>query len=200
MDGPRTVPVVLLAVALATAGCVGADTGTPTATSGTETPGVDAPTTATGTETPATPGTPTTATATETPATAGTGTPTVTPLPGGSVDVPDGPMEPPGRPAVLNDSAVGEYVRAVEYSVAYNSLWLNEYTDVTLACRVDAVSERPWGYEAVVTCTGYSDTDVPENATATPGPHADWFTQSFRYRVGEDATHRGGVDPREPVS
>jgi hypothetical protein len=169
---PRTAAVVLLALALATAGCVGTETGTPTAS----------------TET----GTPTASTETS--------TSTVTPLPQGSVDVPDGPKEPPERPAVLNESSVREYVRALEHRVAYNSLWIDEYTDVTLACRVDGVSERPGGYEVVVTCTGHSDTDVPENATATPGPHADWFTQSFRYRVGENATHRRQVESRDPVS
>lgn len=128
------------------------------------------------------------------------GTPTATPLPPGSVDFPDGPKEAPERPAALNLASVTEYVRAYEYRVAYNSLWTNEYTDVTLACRVDDVSEQRWGYEAVVTCTGHSYTNVPENATATPGPHADWFTRSFRYRISEDATHRHEVDPREPVS
>ena len=163
MDRSRTAAVVLLALGLATAGCVGTETGTPTASTGTTIS-------------------------------------TATPLPQGSVDVPDGPKEPPERPAVLNESSVREYVRAIEYRVAYNSLWINEYTDVTLACRVDDVSERPWGYEAVVTCTGHADTNVPENATATPGPHADWFTQSFRYRVGENATHRHQIEPREPVS
>ncbi|MFB6281392.1 MAG: hypothetical protein ABEH40_05190 [Haloferacaceae archaeon] len=132
--------------------------------------------------------------------TAGAGTPAVTPLPQGSVDVPDGPKAPPERPDRLNRSSVREYVRTFEYRIAYNSLWINEYTEVTLACRVDSVSERSWGYEAVVTCTGHSNTDVPENATATPGPHGDWFTQSFRYRVSGNATHRRQVDPRDPVA
>ena len=154
MNRSRTAVVALLALALATAGCVGTETGTPTAT----------------------------------------------PLPQGSVDFPDGPKEPPERPAVLNESSVREYARTFEYRAAYNSLRINEYTDVTLACRVDSGSERPWGYEAVVTCTGHSDTNVPENATVTPGPHADWFTQSYRYRVDETATHRDQVDPRDPVS
>jgi hypothetical protein len=129
-----------------------------------------------------------------------TTTSTATPLPQGSVDVPDGPKERPERPSVLNESAVREYVGTFEYRIAYNSLWTSEYTEVTLACRVDGVSEQPWGYEAVVTCTGHSDTDVPENATVTPGPHGDWFTQSYRYRVGENATHRQQVESREPAS
>lgn len=154
MNQRRTAAVAVLTLAITTAGCLGAEKGTPTAT----------------------------------------------PLPPESITVPDGPKEPPERPAVLNESSVGKYVKAFEFRIAYNSLWINEYTDVTLACRVDTVSTRPWGYEAIVTCTGHSDTDVPENATATPGPHADWFTQSFRYRVSENATHRDQVDPRDPVS
>lgn len=125
---------------------------------------------------------------------------TPTPLPPGGVDLPDGPMEPPELPAELNTSSVREYVRTYEYRVAYNSLWINEHTDVRLACRVDDVSERPWGYEAVVTCSGSSNTDVPENTTETPGPHADWFTQSYRYRVSEEATHREQIEARDPVS
>jgi hypothetical protein len=176
MGRSRTAAVALLSFVLITAGCIGPQTGSPTSTAPTDTP-------------------------TATPQTT---TPTATPLPSGSVDFPDGPKELPARPEVLNASSVREYVRTVEYRVAYNSLWINEYTDVTLACRVDTVSEQPWGYEAVVTCTGYSNTDVPENVTengtATPGPHADWFTQSFRYRVSETATHRRRVDARDPVS
>lgn len=123
-----------------------------------------------------------------------------TPLPQGSVDFPDGPKDSPERPAVLNESSVREYVNVLEYRIAYNSLWVGEYTEVSLSCRVDGVAEESWGYEAVVTCTGHSNPDVPESATATPGPHADWFTQSFRYRVGADTTHRQRVDARDPVS
>jgi hypothetical protein len=129
-------------------------------------------------------------------------TPTDTSPPSGDVDFPDGPKERPGRPSTLNASAVHEYVRTYEYRYAYNSLWINENTDVTLDCRVDDVTRREWGYETVVTCTGYSNTRVPENATPptpTPGPHADWFTQSFRYRVSENATRRDRVENRDPV-
>jgi len=176
MDRSRTAAVVLVTLALSTAGCIGPQTVSSTPTSQTDTP-----------------------TTTPRPE-----TPTATPLPPGSVDFPDGPKKPPARPDLLNASSVREYVRTVEYRVAYNSLWINEYTEVTLACRVDTVSEQPWGYEAVVTCTGYSNTNIPENvtgnATATPGPHADWFTQSFRHRVSETATHRQRVDARDPVS
>jgi hypothetical protein len=125
--------------------------------------------------------------------------PTTTSLPPGDATFPDGPKEPPARPSTLNASSVHEYVRTYEYRYAYNSLWVNEYTDVSLDCRVDDVSERSWGYEAVVTCTGHSDTDVPENATATPGPHADWFTRTYRYRVSVDATRRTEAENRAPV-
>lgn len=130
----------------------------------------------------------------------GIGSPTPTPLPPGSVDLPDGPKEPPERPPELSASSVREYVGAYEYRLAYNSLWINEHTDVRLACRVDGVTEHAWGNEAVVTCSGHSDTDVPAGATQTPGPHADWFTQSARYRVSADATHREQIEPRDPVS
>ena len=128
-----------------------------------------------------------------------TDTPTGTPLPPGSVDFPDGPKDRPERPSPLTETAVREYVATHEYRYAYNSLWMNEHTDVTLDCRVDSVTDEPWGYEAVVTCTGYSNTNLPESPTGTPGVHADWFTQSFRYRVSETATHRERVEPRDPV-
>ena len=135
-----------------------------------------------------------------TPSPTPTATPAPTPLPPGDVDYPDGPMERPERPDQLTASAVGEYVESFEYGYAYNSLWLSEHSSVTLACRLDNVTERPWGYAAVVTCTGYSNTTPPANATETAGPHADWFTQSFRYRVSENATHREQVKNRDPVS
>lgn len=129
-------------------------------------------------------------------------TPTTVQPPSGDVDFPDGPKDPPARPSTLNESSVREYVRTYEYRYAYNSLWINEYTDVTLDCRVDNVGQRAWGYEAVVTCTGYSNTDIPENATTptpTPGPHADWFTQTYRYLVSEEATNRREAANRDPV-
>jgi hypothetical protein len=157
----RTVAAVLVTLALTTAGCVGTEGASVSATE--------------------------------------TGT-TSTPPPQGSVEFPDGPKDPPERPARLNESSVRAYVSAVEYRIAYNSLWVSEHTEVSLSCRVDGVAEEPWGYEAVVTCTGYSNTDGPENATATPGPHADWFTQSFQYRVSADTTRRQRVDSRDPVS
>ena len=178
MSRTHTTAVVVMVLALTAVGCVGVQTDTPTPR-------------------------PETGTSTATPQSIAS---TATPLSSGDIDFPNGPEEPPERPAVLSESSVREYVRVFEYRLAYNSLWINEYTEVTLACRVDDVSERPWGYEAVVTCTGYSNTGVPENATTaeettpTPGPHADWFTQSFRYRVSEDVMRRDRTDSRDPVS
>ncbi|MFB6157148.1 MAG: hypothetical protein ABEJ34_04840 [Haloferacaceae archaeon] len=125
---------------------------------------------------------------------------TTAPPPSGSVDLPAGPKAPPERPPTLNASAVREYVRTYEYRYAYNSLWVNEHTEVTLDCRVDEVAERSWGYEAVVTCTGHSNTRVPEHSTATPGPHADWFTQSYRYLVSGNATDRRDAADRDAAS
>lgn len=103
----------------------------------------------------------------------------------------DDPKELPARPHALNASSVREYVKTYEYRTAYNSLWVNENSTVTLACRVDEVTERSWGYEAVVTCTGSSETD---------GLNADWFTQSYRYRVNESGLNRTQIEPRDPVS
>ena len=71
--------------------------------------------------------------------------PRATPLPPGDVDFPDGPKERPDRPVTLNESSVRDYVRTHEYRYAYNSLWYHEYSEVTLACRVDGVTERSWG-------------------------------------------------------
>ena len=91
----------------------------------------------------------------------------------------------------MNASSVHEYVGSYEYRIAYNSLWVNENSTVTLACRVDGVTEQPWGHEAVVTCTGSSETN---------GLNGDWFTQSYRYRVSETALNRTQIEPRDPVS
>ena len=77
---------------------------------------------------------------------------------------------------------------------------MGQYTEVTLDCRVDGVSQREWGYEVIVTCTGSSTTDPPDDSTRTAGPHGDWFTQSFSYRVSETATHRLEAENRDPVS
>ena len=91
-------------------------------------------------------------------------------------------------------------MKTFEYRLAYNRLWINEYTEVTLDCQVASVSERPWGYEAVVSCTGHSNTNVPEDATVTRGPHYDWFTQEFLYRVSEETTHRSQLENRETTT
>jgi hypothetical protein len=131
-------------------------------------------------------------------------TPTATPvtdLPDGSVEFPDGPKERPDRPATLNESSVRAYVHAFEYRYAYNSLWVNERSEVSLDCGVDAVNETAYGYEALVTCSGYSEPDdsYTGNGTDTPTsvPHGDWFTQTYRYRVDGDTTLRERVSMEE---
>lgn len=132
-------------------------------------------------------------------------TPTATPvadLTGESVEFPDGPKERPERPATLNASSVRAYVHTFEYRYAYNSLWVNERSEVTLECEVDAVNETAYGYEALVTCSGYSGPDESYTATngtdtPTPVPHADWFTQTYRYRVDGDTTLRERVSMEE---
>ncbi|WP_424016627.1 hypothetical protein ACOZ4N_12070 [Halorientalis pallida] len=122
---------------------------------------------------------------------------TGTPLPAGEVDFPEGTKERPEPPSPATEAAVREYVETHESRYVYNSLWMGEDTDVVVNCRVDSLEQRQWGYEAIVTCTGYSDS--PANATATSA-HADWFTQSYRYRVSANATHRQDAENRDPVS
>jgi hypothetical protein len=120
---------------------------------------------------------------------------TGTPLPGSPVDFPEGPKDRPDRPATLNESSVREHVRTFEYRLAYNSLWYGEGTDVTLDCTVESVSETPYGYTAVVSCTGYSETQGTAASTATQTVlHADWETQTYRYRMSGNATARADAE------
>ncbi|MFC7229381.1 hypothetical protein N0B31_18420 [Salinirubellus salinus] len=167
----RTLPLVLLLVAVS-AGCLGGPLG-----GGSPTP-TDSPS----------------------PSPTQTATP-VTDLTGEPVTFPDGPKERPERPPTLNESSVREYVRAFEYRYAYNALWVNERSQVTLECEVDAVNETAYGYEALVTCSGYSGPDESYTGngtdTPTPVPHADWFTQTYRYRVDSDTTLRERVSMAE---
>ena len=131
-----------------------------------------------------------------------TESPTATPLPADeAVGFPDGPKERPERPATLNASSVDDYVYAFEYRYAYNSLWVNERSEVHVECEVESVNETGYGHEALVTCSGYSGPDESYTAngteTPTPVPHADWFTQTYRYRVSEDTTIRERVSMAE---
>ncbi|EMA29851.1 hypothetical protein [Haloarcula japonica] len=120
--------------------------------------------------------------------------------PTGTVEFNDGPKERPDRPARLNESSVREFVYEYQYRSVYNGLWQGEYTEMSLACRVDTVTERSWGYDVIVTCTGSSTTDPPAGSTATEGPISDYFTQSYRYSVSADALTRESVENRDPVS
>ena len=116
---------------------------------------------------------------------------TPTPLPGSPVDFPQGPKDRPAHPVTLNESSVREYARTFEYRLAYNQLWYDDGTEVSLDCDVDSVTEQSYGYEVVVTCSGYSDTQGTATSTATRTVlHADWGSQTVRYRVSENATGR----------
>jgi hypothetical protein len=156
----RNAVAAVLVLLVTTAGCVGSPNGASPESSDTTTDPSEPPDTTTAppasSDTPTEPSKP-------------SDTPTAPPAPSGTIDVSDGPKEPPERPPTLNESSVREYVRSYEYRIAYNSLWVNENTTVTLDCRVDDVTERPWGAQAVVTCTGSSKTN---------GLNADWFTQT----------------------
>jgi hypothetical protein len=166
----RTFFTAVLVVALATAGCVSG-------------PGQQA-TDGTADETPA--GTDST-----------TVPPTDTDVPrqSGEVEWPDGPKERPDRPDEWSESAAREFVKTHEYRYAYNSLWYGDASDVNLECEVHSSSPAGDGYEVVVSCTGYSNTQTVVDDGGTPVEmHADWFTQTFRYYVDDDSIVRDRTD------
>lgn len=122
-----------------------------------------------------------------------TGTAASTPLPGTSIDWPDGPKEPPERPSTLNESSVGSFARTYEYRFVYNSLWYDETSEVSAECELDAVERRGDAWRAVVTCTAYSNTGGESTADGTATStvvHADWFTQTYVYWIDEESVHR----------
>lgn len=112
------------------------------------------------------------------------------------VSFPDGPKERPLPPKTLTKASVREYVHTMEYRYVSNSLWRGQYTDVHVSCEVEELEQRDYGYSAVVACTGYSNVNPPENSTASPGVHYDYFTQVYRYVVTEDETRRRFVEER----
>ena len=114
-----------------------------------------------------------------------------TPLPDRTVALLDGPKARPDRPDSLTLETARTYAREFEYRYVYNSLWYGESTDVTLSCEVVDARAVDVGYEVVVSCTGYSNTnnDSDGNATATM-VHADYFTQVYTYLLDEDSVVR----------
>mgnify|MGYP007124903562 CR=1 FL=1 len=193
---PAWLPIVACLLVVVSAGCVAgpvpgaADSPTASA-SPTPTPTPDSPNT--DESTTAAP-----ASATPRSATPATATPTAapTPLPDRVVELPAGPKALPERPDRPTGETVGAYARVVEYRYAYNALYYNEYTNVTLDCWTESTNRTAVGWTVVVSCRGYSNTRPPTESTAT-GVHADWFTQTFRYYVDENSTIRGDqVDTR----
>lgn len=187
--GRATLAVLAVALLVATAGCVA----TPgTAPSDTDTTATDRSATDSPTQSPP-PGDADT-TPDGSPAGSPTDTPVTgpaTPLPNETVSLPEGPKVAPDRPAALTAETVRRYARTFEYRYVYNSLWYNEYSDVTADCEVDTVERVDVGWKAVVTCTAYSNTGGPTDGTASPTElHADWFTQSFTYLLDENSTVR----------
>lgn len=77
---------------------------------------------------------------------------------------------------------------------------MNNYTEVSLECSVREVTERSWGYEVAVMCTGSSTTDPPPNSTAKGPVHYDWFTQTYTYHVSGTATERREAPNATPTS
>ncbi len=118
-----------------------------------------------------------------------------TPDENATVEWPEGPKSRPERPANLTTERVREFVKTHEYRYVYNSLWYGQHTNVTLDCSVDKVGPAGEGYEAIVSCTGYSNTRGPIQGTRTATEvHADWFTQTYVYYVDEDSLRRTRAD------
>lgn len=118
------------------------------------------------------------------------------PYPDTTVSIGDGPKERPDRPATLNESTAAEYVQTFEYRYAYNGLWMNEHSEVTVDCLVESTTAVASGYNVTVQCSGYSNTqgEAPGDETAT-SVHADWGTRDVRYYVDANSTVRfGSVD------
>lgn len=171
---PSTRRELLTAGAVLLGGCtggVGSGSGTEPTPSGSATP--------TSTDTPTSTGTP----------------PATEPTPAGEIDFPDGPKSPPERPDELTRETVREYVLMYERRYAYNALYENEYTEVSLTCEVLSVDAADPGYRAVVRCSGYSNTGGPDEGTATATEvHADWGSRRFVYRVTAASTTRRPVE------
>lgn len=191
-----TLAVLAVALSVATAGCVATPGAAPS----------DADTTATATDPSATDSptqSPPPGDADTTPDGSPAGSPThtpvagpATPLPNETVSLPEGPKVAPERPAELTAETVRRYAHTFEYRYVYNALWYDEYSDVTADCEVDTVERVDVGWQAIVTCTAYSNTGGPTDGTASPTElHADWFTQSFTYLIDENSTvRREGTD------
>ncbi len=210
----RLLPVAL-GLLLVTAGCVGAgpaasptptdthpsssasstSTDTPPSSSDSPTPTDTPPSSSASPTDPADPATtsPRGSPTTETPIRA-----PKTPLPNRTVGLPDGPKTAPERPDELTTATVREYARQFEYRYVYNSLWYNQYSEVSAECEVLWSTETDIGWKVVVSCTAYSNTGGPTEGTASPTVlHADWFTQVYTYLIDEDSTVRRDATDEE---
>jgi hypothetical protein len=197
----RLLPVAL-GLLLVTAGCVGAGPAASPTPTDTHPSSSDSPTP---TDTP-----PSSSASPTDPADSATtsprGSPTTetpirapkTPLPNRTVELPDGPKTAPERPDELTTATVREYARQFEYRYVYNSLWYNQYSEVSAECEVLWSTETDIGWKVVVSCTAYSNTGGPTEGTASPTVlHADWFTQVYTYLIDEDSTVRRDATDEE---
>lgn len=182
-----TLRVVAVAVLLVAAGCV-AGPGGPVS------PTTDSPTDSQTTPSPDEPSPGSDSPTADSSEPSPIGTPVVrpgTPLPNTTVDLPEGPKTAPERPDTLTEATVSEYAKTFEYRYVYNSLWYNQYSNITADCHVVSATEAEVGWKVVVSCTAYSNTRGPADGTESPTTlHADWFTQVYTYLIDEDSTVR----------
>jgi len=122
-------------------------------------------------------------------------TETVDPRSDTEVEWPDGPKERPERPDEWTEATASEFVKTHEYRYAYNSLWYDDTSDVSLECETQGSEPAGDGYEVQVSCTGYSNSEVTVEEGGTPvEQHADWFTQTFTYYVDDDSIVRNRAE------
>ncbi|WP_313691220.1 hypothetical protein [Halorarum halobium] len=170
----RALLAALAATLLVTAGCLGSVPGGEPAPTDRPTP----------TPTSVTDGSPA-----DEPSTTTDGRPT--PLPDRTVAFPAGPKDRPERPEELTAESAREFVRTHEYRYAYNQLWTNEHSDVSLACEIDGAANTSVGWRVVVSCTGHSNTGGESTGSATATVvHADWSDANVVYWVDEDSLIR----------
>ena len=112
--------------------------------------------------------------------------------PGGS-SFPDGPKDPPERPAKLTEESVGVYAREYERRYVYNKIWMGENSTVGVACEIDGVEPIDGGYRADVSCFGTANAGGESNSDGTGTTTvaiADYFETPATYLVDEDTTIR----------
>lgn len=122
-----------------------------------------------------------------------------TPLPNETVALPDGPKSPPERPSTLSVDSVREFALLYEYRYAYNTLWRDDDSAVSLSCHVLDATAFDRVYRVAVSCSGHAETEarsVPDASGPTP-VRDEWPERTVTYLVDEDSVIRQAGPPTE---